>query len=143
MRIFSVGKIEKAARLCVGLMAPISFSFLEACSCDHIADADQARRTVAKMQINAYLVALRTYKSDTSLYPTTEQGLQALRVKPKNVNNWQGLYVQEDIDMDPWQHPYAYKYPGDHGDDPDIVCYGADGQPGGDGLNADILSWKN
>ena len=105
--------------------------------------ADKARKTQAKAQINAYLTALGSYKLDTGVYPTTEQGLQALRVKPENVNNWQGPYVQKDIDTDPWQHPYAYKYPGDHGDDPDIVCYGADGQPGGDGLNADILSWKN
>jgi len=105
--------------------------------------ADKARKTQAKAQINAYLTALGSYKLDTGVYPTTEQGLQALRVKPENVNNWQGPYVQKDIDMDPWQHPYVYKYPGDHGDDPDIICYGADGQPGGEGLNADIVSWKN
>ncbi|HME06173.1 MAG TPA: type II secretion system major pseudopilin GspG [Bryobacteraceae bacterium] len=105
--------------------------------------ADKARKTQAKAQINAYLTALGSYKLDTGVYPTTEQGLQALRVKPENVNNWQGPYVQKDIDMDPWQHPYVYKYPGDHGDDPDIICYGGDGQPGGEGLNADIVSWKN
>jgi general secretion pathway protein G len=105
--------------------------------------ADKARKTQAKAQINAYLTALGSYKLDTGVYPTTEQGLQALRVKPENVNNWQGPYVQKDIDLDPWQHPYVYKFPGDHGDDPDIICYGGDGQPGGDGLNADIVSWKN
>ena len=105
--------------------------------------ADKARKTQAKAQINSYLTALGSYKLDTGVYPTTEQGLQALRVKPENVNNWQGPYVQMDIDMDPWQHPYVYKFPGDHGDEPDIICYGGDGQPGGDGLNADIVSWKN
>jgi general secretion pathway protein G len=105
--------------------------------------ADKARKTQAKAQINSYLTALGSYKLDTGVYPTTEQGLQALRVKPENVNNWQGPYVQKDIDLDPWQHPYVYKFPGDHGDDPDIICYGGDGQPGGDGLNADIVSWKN
>ena len=105
--------------------------------------ADKARKTQAKAQINSYLTALGSYKLDTGVYPTTEQGLQALRVKPENVNNWQGPYVQKDIDMDPWQHPYVYKFPGDHGDEPDIICYGGDGQPGGDGLNADIVSWKN
>jgi len=105
--------------------------------------ADKARKTQAKAQINSYLTALGSYKLDTGVYPTTEQGLQALRVKPENVNNWQGPYVQKDIDTDPWQHPYVYKFPGDHGDEPDIICYGGDGQPGGDGLNADIVSWKN
>jgi general secretion pathway protein G len=105
--------------------------------------ADKARKTQAKAQINSYLTALGSYKLDTGVYPTTEQGLQALRVKPENVNNWEGPYVQKDIDLDPWQHPYVYKFPGDHGDEPDIICYGGDGQPGGDGLNADIVSWKN
>ena len=108
-----------------------------------LGSADKARKTQAKAQINSYLTALGSYKLDTGVYPTTEQGLQALRVKPENVNNWQGPYVQKDIDLDPWQHPYVYKFPGDHGDDPDIICYGGDGQPGGDGLNADIVSWKN
>ena len=45
--------------------------------------------------------------------------------------------------MDPWGHPYLYKFPGEHGDEPDIITYGADGQAGGEGLNADIVSWKN
>jgi general secretion pathway protein G len=105
--------------------------------------ADKARKVQAKAQINSYLTALGSYKLDTGVYPTTEQGLLALRVKPENVNNWQGPYVQKDIDADPWQHPYVYKFPGDHGDEPDIICYGGDGQPGGEGLNADIVSWRN
>ena len=45
--------------------------------------------------------------------------------------------------MDPWAHSYGYKYPGDHGDEPDLVSLGADGQPGGEGNNADIVSWTN
>jgi general secretion pathway protein G len=59
------------------------------------------------------------------------------------VENWQGPYLQKEIENDPWQHPYVYRFPGEHGDEPDIVSYGADGQPGGDGINADIVSWKN
>jgi general secretion pathway protein G len=105
--------------------------------------SDKARKTQAKAQINAYLTALASYKLDVGVYPTTEQGLEALRVKPENVSNWQGPYVQQDIDLDPWKHPYVYKFPGDHGDEPDLICYGGDGQPGGEGLNADIVSWKN
>jgi general secretion pathway protein G len=105
--------------------------------------ADRGRKAAAHAQINAYLTALGSYKLDTGIYPTSEQGLQALRVKPEGANNWQGPYVQKDIDNDPWGHPYIYKFPGEHGDDPDIVCLGADGAPGGDGMNADIVSWKN
>jgi general secretion pathway protein G len=105
--------------------------------------ADRAKKTAARSQINAYLTALGSYKLDTGVYPTTEQGLQALRDKPENANNWQGPYTDKEIGNDPWGHPYVYHYPGEHGDDPDIICYGADGQPGGDGINADIVSWKN
>lgn len=108
-----------------------------------LGQADKARKTKAAAQINAYLTALGSYKLDTGIYPNTEQGLQALRTKPENVNNWQGPYVQKEIDNDPWGRPYIYKYPGEHGDDPDITSLGADGQAGGDGINADIVSWKN
>ncbi len=89
------------------------------------------------------MTAVGAYKLDTGTYPTTEQGLQALRVKPEGVENWEGPYLQKDVGNDPWGHPYVYRYPGEHGDEPEIVCYGADGQPGGDGINADIDSWKN
>ncbi len=105
--------------------------------------ADKARKTAARAQINAYLTALGSYKLDTGNYPTTEQGLQALRAKPENVNGWQGPYTDKEIDPDPWGHPYLYRFPGEHGDEPDLTSYGADGQPGGDGINADIVSWKN
>ena len=67
----------------------------------------------------------------------------ALRVKPQDVNQWAGPYLPQDIPVDPWGRAYVYKYPGEHGDEPDIICYGADGQPGGEGLNADIVSWKS
>jgi len=105
--------------------------------------ADKARKTAARAQINAYLTALGSYKLDTGNYPTTEQGLQALRNKPENINGWQGPYTDKEIDNDPWGHPYLYHFPGEHGDEPDLISYGADGQPGGDGINGDIVSWKN
>jgi len=105
--------------------------------------ADRARKTAARAQINAFMTALGSYKLDTGSYPTTEQGLQALRAKPENASGWQGPYTDKEIDNDPWGHPYVYHFPGEHGDEPDLICYGADGQPGGDGTNADIVSWKN
>ena len=105
--------------------------------------ADRARVTAAHAQINAYLTALGSYKLDTGVFPSTEQGLQALRQQPEGVENWQGPYVQKEIENDPWSHPYVYHFPGDHGDEPDIISLGADGAVGGDGINADVVSWKN
>jgi len=103
---------------------------------------DEARVTACKAQVNSFMTALGAYKLDTSQYPSTEQGLAALRVKPEGLDQWNGPYLPKDIPPDPWGRPYLYKFPGDHGDEPDIISYGADGQPGGDGINADILSWK-
>jgi general secretion pathway protein G len=105
--------------------------------------ADAARVTAARAQINAFMTALAAYKLDTSTFPTTEQGLVVLRVKPADVPLWNGPYLPQDIPMDPWARPYVYKYPGEHGDEPDIMSYGADGQPGGEDIDADVLSWKS
>ncbi len=105
--------------------------------------ADTARITAARSQIQNFMTALGTYKLDTGTFPTTEQGLAALRVRPSEATQWNGPYMPQDIPKDPWGHDYVYKYPGDHGDEPDIVCMGADGQAGGEGLNADIVSWKS
>ncbi len=105
--------------------------------------ADEAKVTQARAQIANFMTALGTYHLDTSRYPTTEQGLQALHVRPEGVEGWTGPYLQQEVPTDPWNHPYVYKYPGDHGDEPDIVSYGLDGQPGGEGLSADIVSWKS
>lgn len=103
---------------------------------------DQARVVAAKQQISDLQLALGQFKLDTGLFPTQEQGLGSLRVQPQGMEQWHGPYLVKDLGPDPWGHPYAYKYPGEHGDEPDLICYGADGQPGGTDLNADVVSWK-
>jgi general secretion pathway protein G len=108
-----------------------------------LSKSDTARVTAARAQINSFMTALGAYKLDTGVYPTTEQGLQALRTRPQNVNQWSGPYLPQDIPNDPWGRPYVYKFPGDNGDEPDIISLGADGQPGGTGTNADVVSWKS
>src|SRR6185436_9827201 len=118
--------------LFVALVAPNMFK-----------SADKSRITAARSQMQNFMTALGTYKLDTGLFPTTEQGLAALRVKPNESNQWNGPYMPQDIPKDPWGHDYYYRYPGEHGEEPEIVSFGADGQPGGDGLNADIVSWKS
>jgi general secretion pathway protein G len=102
-----------------------------------------AKQTVAHQQINDFMTALGAYKLDTGRFPTTEQGLAALRVKPQDVDRWDGPYLPKDIPNDPWGKAYVYKYPGDHGDEPDIMSYGADGKEGGEKEDADVCSWKN
>ena len=104
---------------------------------------NSGRVTAAHAQINSFLTFLGDYNRTTGTYPTTEQGLKALREKPEGVNGWEGPYMPQDVPTDPWGHPYIYKFPGDHGLDPDIICLGADGAPGGEGYDADIVSWKS
>jgi len=103
---------------------------------------DKAKVDTAKHQIAEFETAADAYKIDVGTYPTSEQGLQALRVKPGDVQNWDHPYLSKDIPLDPWHHPYIYKYPGEHGEEPDIISLGRDGQQGGEGLDADIVSWK-
>jgi general secretion pathway protein G len=105
--------------------------------------ADEAKRTAARSQIDSFMTALGAYKLDTGSFPNTDQGLQALRIKPENMDQWAGPYLPKEVPMDPWGHPYLYKYPGDHGDEPDLISLGADAAPGGEGNNADIQSWSN
>jgi general secretion pathway protein G len=104
---------------------------------------DTARVVAARAQINSFMTALGAYKLDTGLFPTTDQGLQALRAGPQGVNQWQGPYLPQEIPVDPWGRAYFYKFPGEHGDEPDIISYGADGQAGGEGIFGDVVSWKS
>jgi len=101
-----------------------------------------AKRKTARAQIELLGTALDSYRLDNDMYPTTEQGMQALRVKPEGANNWDGPYLPKDVPNDPWGNQYVFKSPGDHGDY-DLTSYGVDGQSGGDDDNADINSWEN
>ena len=102
----------------------------------------KSKVTAAKAQIAAFETALGAYRLDVGTFPTTEDGLQALRTKPASANHWDGPYLPKDIPLDPWGNPYVYKFPGEHGDEPDIISYGLDGREGGENESADVLSWK-
>jgi general secretion pathway protein G len=105
---------------------------------------DTARVTAARAQINSFMTALGAYKLDTGLFPTGENGLEALRVAPEGTNQWQGPYLPQEIPDDPWGNPYIYRYPSENGGfEPEIISYGADGQPGGEDIMADIVSWQS
>jgi len=103
---------------------------------------DDARVGTARSQIELLGTALDSYRLDVGTYPTSEQGLDALRREPSGIRNWNGPYLTRDIPRDPWGNEYRYRYPGEHGDY-DLWSYGADGQPGGEGENAEIRSWEN
>jgi general secretion pathway protein G len=103
---------------------------------------DEARETAAKTDIATLMQALKLYKLDNGMYPTQEQGLQALVVKPSTPpipTNWKPYL--DKLPTDPWGRPYQYLNPGVKGA-VDVFSYGADGKPGGDGVNADIGSWQ-
>jgi len=102
----------------------------------------KSKQKAAKAQIALFETALDTYRLDTSRYPTTDQGLQALRVKPSGVERWDGPYLPKEVPLDPWGHPYQYRSPGEHGDF-DIISLGADGSEGGQGEDEDVVSWKD
>lgn len=103
-----------------------------------------ARSAAAKTQIALFGTALDAYRLDNGGYPTTAQGLQALRERPTidPPANWRAPYLQKAVPQDPWGRPYRYTSPGQHNPEGyDLVSYGADGRPGGDGENADVVSW--
>jgi general secretion pathway protein G len=104
---------------------------------------DEARVVAAKQDIAAILQALKLYRLDNIRYPTTEQGLQSLITKPSIEpvpGNWKAGGYLERMPRDPWGNPYVYLNPGRQGEI-DVISYGADGEPGGEGTDADIGSW--
>ena len=102
----------------------------------------KSKQKAAKAQISLLETALDTYRLDIGKYPTTDMGLQALRVQPSGLEKWDGPYMPKDIPLDPWGNPYVYRSPGEHGDY-DILSYGLDGNFGGEGEDADITSWES
>jgi general secretion pathway protein G len=104
--------------------------------------ADDARATAAKTDVHNLVQALKLYKLDNQRYPTAEQGLQALVAKPSTnpvPPNWKPYL--DKLPSDPWSRPYQYLNPGVQGEI-DVMSFGADGQAGGEGKNADIGSWQ-
>ena len=105
---------------------------------------EEAKRTKAQVDIKAIEAALNLYKLDNGFYPTTEQGLEALVKNPETSplpRKWkEGGYLSR-VSPDPWGRPYKYLCPGEHGE-LDLFSYGADGEPGGEGKDADVQNWN-
>ncbi|MCC7325998.1 MAG: type II secretion system major pseudopilin GspG [Burkholderiales bacterium] len=104
---------------------------------------DEARAIAAKSDIAAIMQALKLYRLDNQRYPTGEQGLTALIAKPESPPlppNWKSGGYLEKLPKDPWGRPYVYLNPGVRGEI-EVFSFGADGQTGGSGIDADIGSW--
>ena len=117
-----------------GLVAPMVFR-----------NVGDAKVSAAQAQIELFGLALDAYRLDNDYYPSTAQGLAALRTLPAGqpaARNWRGPYLKKEIPLDPWGRPYVYKNPGDVNPmSYDLLSYGRDGQPGGTGEDTDITSW--
>ncbi len=116
-----------------GLVGPLVFR-----------NVGDARVSAAKAQMELFGLALDQYRLDNGYYPSTPQGLEALRTPPTGdppARNWRGPYLKKPVPLDPWGRPYVYASPSaTNADAYDLVTYGRDGQPGGDGEDADLHS---
>jgi len=119
-----------------GLVAPMVFS--------HVGDA---KTSAARAQIELFGLGLEAYRLDNDYYPSTAQGLDALRTRPPGqpeARNWRGPYLKKTVPVDPWGRPYIYKSPGDANPQGyDLLTYSRDGRPGGTNEDADITSWES
>lgn len=108
-------------------------------------NVSDARSTAAESQIASFALALDLYRLHVGTYPTTDEGLEALRVAPRSAPaGWRGPYLRRAVPADPWGRPYFYRNPSEH--DPDsyaVYSLGADGREGGTGDDADVRSWDD
>jgi general secretion pathway protein G len=104
-----------------------------------------AKVSAARAQVEVFGLALDAYRLDNDYYPSTAQGLEALRRAPPGAppaRNWRGPYLKKAVPLDPYGRPYLYRSPGDSNPDTyDLLSLGRDGAPGGSGEDADVTSW--
>jgi general secretion pathway protein G len=123
-------------RIC---LSALLLSFCTLVSCDPFRRGDNPRPTAARAQIGAFQNALEEYRGDVGEYPGEQVGLAALWSNSGNRSNWKGPYLRKEVPVDPWGNPYLYRI-SPIALVPEITSYGADGKPGGTGLDADIVS---
>jgi general secretion pathway protein G len=108
-------------------------------------NVSDAKQTAARAQIEIFSLALDAYRLDNDRYPSTADGLAALRTTPSadSLANWRGPYLRKEVPLDPWGRPYIYRSPGDvNPTSYDLLSLGRDGKEGGEGEDADVESWR-
>ncbi len=119
------------------LLQPVALALmLLTCSGESI-DYGSAKQVAARAQISAYVAALKTYKEVTGDYPSTREGLKALRTNP-GIRRWGGPYVEKDISRDPWGNPYSYRYRAEG--IPEVISFGLEGKPGPSNISSLTLT---
>lgn len=112
-----------------------------------VKNTEKAKRTKALADIETLGAAVDSYAAENGDYPTTEQGLQALREKPASAplpRNWNGPYIKRAVPTDSWGNAYVYVSPGEHSPDSfDLSSYAKDGAPGGQDWDEDITNWED
>lgn len=106
---------------------------------------DEARATKARQDVQALVTALNMYRLDNHVYPSTEQGLEALVRRPAGrpeAPNWRDGGYLDRLPQDPWRRDYQYMHPGVHGEI-DVWTFGRNGQPGGEGVDGEIGNWSD
>lgn len=144
MRLFKRPKSAQGFTLIEIMVVVVILGILAALVAPNvIRRVDDANILKARQDIRAYETALNLFRLDNFRYPTTDQGLEALVRQPNDptIRNWKpGGYI-DTLRKDPWGNDYIYANPGTRGREYDLYTLGADGQPGGEGVNADIGNW--
>ncbi len=99
----------------------------------------KAKVKAATVQLDNLGTALRSYEIEIGNFPNTQQGLEALYEQPSGVDDWDGPYMEQRVEEDPWGNEWQYRSPGSHNDDYDLYSYGPDGREGG---GDDITNWS-
>lgn len=107
-----------------------------------IAQSEKAQAKAARAQIELLGTALDTFRLDVGRYPSSQEGLAALREPIHGIDRWDGPYLKKEVPQDPWNRPYYYRSPGENGRPYELFSYGADGAPGGTSNDTDVTSWE-
>jgi general secretion pathway protein G len=108
---------------------------------NYMKQGDKARVNTTRAQIEMIGTALDTFRLDIGRYPTSQEGLEALRERPSGVDRWDGPYLKKEVPKDGWGNPFVYRSPGER-EPYELFSYGADGATGGAGIDADLKSWE-